>query len=253
MDSAFEQKLKSILAASHRSDAHKARDVYRHPIETLSFFGLNSQMRVVEIWPGSDAWYTEILAPFLREKGTYVAASYDPATETSFDPGPSQDKFVSKLTEKPDLYDQVVMTGVSQQKFDLGPAQSADLILFMRLVHVFAKNDAFVPLLDAIHKVLKPSGRLGIIEHRANPNAPVDPKGLDGYFDQGLCVSLCEQAGFELEASSEVNANPKDTADHPKGVWSLPPWMWGGDEDRDKYLEIGESDRMTLKFKKKQS
>lgn len=251
MDSTAEKSLSSIISASHRSDAHKARDVYRHPFETLSFFDLEPQMRVVEIWPGSDAWYTEILAPFLRDQGVYVAASYDPETETSFDPAPSEEAFIAKLNGEPNLYDQVVVTGVSQQKFDLGPTNSADLVLFMRLVHVFAKNDAFVPLLQAIHEVLKPGGCLGIIEHRADSNATVDPQGLNGYFNQDLCVSLCEQAGFSLDASSEINANPKDTADHPKGVWSLPPWMWGGDEDRDKYLAIGESDRMTLKFKKK--
>lgn len=248
LDDAAQQKLKDIVAGPHRSAAHGARDVYRHPLETLSFFGLHQQMRVVEIWPGSDAWYTEILAPFLRDQGVYVAASYDLESETSFDPAPSQEAFIAKLANDPDLYDRVVVTGVSQQKFDLGPENSADLVLFMRLVHVFAKNDAFVPLLQAIQRVLRPGGCLGIIEHRADPNAVIDPKGVNGYFNQDLCISLCEQEGFQLAESSEINANPKDKKDHPKGVWSLPPWMWGGDEDRDRYLEIGESDRMTLKF-----
>lgn len=248
MDGAAQQTLKAILAGPHRSDAHKTRDVYRSPFETLSFFGLHPHMRVVEIWPGSDAWYTEILAPFLRDHGVYVAAGYDLESETSFDPAPSQEAFIAKLARDPDLYDRVVITGVSQQTFDLGPDNSADLVLFMRLVHVFAKNDAFVPLLQAIRKVLKPGGTLGLIEHRADPDAPADPRGLNGYFSEDLCISLCEHAGFQLAESSEINANPKDTKDHPKGVWSLPPWMWGGDEDRDRYLKIGESDRMTLKF-----
>lgn len=248
MDGAAQKTLKDILAGPHRGEAHKARDVYRHPLETLSFFGLHPQMRVVEIWPGSDAWYTEILAPFLRDRGVYVAAGYDLESETSFDPAPSQEAFITKLTGEPDLYDQVVVTGVSQQQFDLGRDNSTDLVLFMRLVHVFAANDALVPLLQAVQKVLKPGGCLGIIEHRADPKAPVDPKGANGYFNEELCVSLCEQAGFSLESSSEVNANPNDNKDHPKGVWSLPPWTWGGDEGRAKYLEIGESDRMTLKF-----
>ena len=250
MGDAVARKLASILAVPHRSPDHKARDRYRHPLETLTFFGLADHMRVVEIWPGSDLWYAEILAPFLRETGSYVAASYDIETETSFDPKPSQKKFLERLAAQPDLYDRTTVTGVSQAKFDLGPTDAADVVLLFRLVHVFAKNNAFMPLLRAIHEALKPGGVLGIVEHRADPSHPVDPKGLNGYFSEDLCIELACAAGLELDARSEINANPQDTKDHPKGIWSLPPWMWGGDEDRDRFLEIGESDRMTLKFRK---
>ncbi len=243
-------KLQSVLAAPHRSEAHKARDKFRHPLETLTFFSVRDDMRVVEIWPSSDLWYAEILAPYLRDHGTYVAASYDVGTETSFDAAPSQEKFMAGLAARPELFDRAVVTGVSQVSFDLGPENSADLILFFRLVHVFARNDALVPLLKACHTALKPGGVLGIVEHRADPTQPIDPRGMNGYFSEQLCIDLCREARFQLAASSDINANPKDTKDHPKGVWSLPPWMWGGDEDRDKFLAIGESDRMTLKFVK---
>lgn len=242
--------MQAVLASDHRSDAHRARDRYRNPFETLDAFGLHDHMTVVEVWPGSDGWYAEILAPLLKGSGRYVAASYDPETETSFDATPSQQKFLALLDASPDLYDETVVTGISQTTFDLGPPESADLVLFFRLVHVFAKNDALTGLLTAIHKVLKPGGALGIVEHRADPTAPIDPKGLNGYYNEILCIEQCESAGFTLADSFEINANPLDTKDHPKGVWSLPPWMWGGDEDRDKYLAIGESDRMTLRFTK---
>lgn len=250
MDRTTEQKLRAALGGDHRSDAHRARDRWRHPVETLEFFGFDHRMTVAEIWPGSAGWYTELLAPVLRDDGRYIAVGYDAATETSFDPRESQAKFEAKLAARPDLYGRTVMAKASQAAFAIAPDGTIDLVLFIRLAHVFARNGALEGLLAAIRRALKPGGVLGVVEHRARTGAPRDPRGLSGYMHQDQVIEIVTAAGFAFEAASEVNANPADTADHPKGVWNLPPWLWGGANDRAKYLAIGESDRMTLRFRK---
>lgn len=249
-EAARDARLDRLLESDHRSDAHKARDRYRHPRETLAFFGLSPTQTVADIWPGSAGWTTEILAPYLRDHGRYIAAGYDLETETSFKPEPHHREYLAKLAARPDLYDRVLHGRVSQCRFDIAPTGSVDLILFLRLAHVFARNDALGGLFAAMFGALKPGGVLGLIEHRAPAGQARDPHALRGYMHQGHVIDMVCNAGFALEASSEINANPADTADHPLGVWNLPPWLWGGDKDRDKYLAIGESDRMTLRFRK---
>lgn len=205
-------------------------------------------MTVADVWPGSSGWTTEILAPYLKDAGVYIAAGYDVDTETSFDPAPHHADFMAKLAARPDLYDAVRIGRVSQTRFEIAPAGSVDLALFFRLAHVFARNRALEALLSAIRDALKPGGVLGLTEHRAKSDQVRDPQGLRGYMHQDQIVAIVEGASFALDGISEIKANPRDTADHPLGVWNLPPWLWGGETDRDKYLAIGESDRMTLRF-----
>ncbi|MDX2223319.1 MAG: methyltransferase [Rhodospirillaceae bacterium] len=250
MDAVTERTLRAAMAGDHRSDAHTARDRWRHPVETLNFFGFDRRMTVADIWPGSAGWTTELLAPVLRDEGRYIAVGYDAVTETSFDPRNSQAKFEAKLAARPDLYGRTVLGKASQVAFDIAPDGTVDLALFMRLAHVFARNDALPAVLAAIRRALKPGGVLGVKEHRARAQAPRDPRGLSGYMHQDQVIEIVTAAGFTFEAASEINANPADTADHPKGVWNLPPWLWGGEADRARYLAIGESDRMTLRFRR---
>ena len=243
-------RLAGILNGEHRRDPHKARDRHRHPMELLAFFGLRPDLVVADIWPGSAGWTTEILAPYLKDHGTYIAVGYDPETETSFDPAPHQAEFIAKVAARPDLYGAIRHGRVSQQRFDIAADGTVNLILFLRLAHVFARNAALERLLMAMFRALKPGGILGLTEHRAKPDHPRDVQCLRGYMHQDHVIELARAAGFELDATSEIKANPLDTADHPRGVWNLPPWLWGGDEDRAKYLAIGESDRMALRFVK---
>lgn len=242
-------KLDRILPAEHRSPEHRARDAFRHPRETLEFFGLRDDMKVVEIWPGN-GWYTEILAPLLHERGTLYAAQIDPAggayAKQTFD------AYRTKLAARPDLYGRVVVTTLASPpaKSEIAPAGSVDMVLSFRNLHNWMMFGWQREALQSMFTALKPGGVLGIVEHRGNPNEPQDPKAASGYVDEAHAIELIESVGFELVASSEINANPLDTKDHPKGVWSLPPNFATGAVDRERYARIGESDRFTLKFVK---
>jgi len=231
--------LKTILAASHRPESDSARDQYRHPLETLTWFGIKPNMTVIEIWPGG-GWYTDILAPLLKEQGSYYAAVFE-----------NSQKFRDKLAATPDLYGKVVVTDlIPPAKTDVAPAGSADMILTFRNVHNWMGRGFAEDVFKAMYRVLKPGGVLGIVEHRANPASPQDPKAASGYVREDSVIELAEAASFQLVGRSEINANLKDTKDYPQGVWTLPPVLRLGEVDRDKYLAIGESDRMTLKFVK---
>jgi predicted methyltransferase len=249
-DAATLATLDEVLAGDHRSAENKARDDWRHPKETLEFFGLKQDMTVMEIWPGGGGWYLEVLAPTLRENGRYIAASWDPKSTSEYVQKNSK-KLADKLAAKPDLYDKATVVAL-QHPNELKPVPdgSVDMVLTFRNVHSWMGNDAALPMFKAMHAALKPGGILGVTEHRAKADRPQDPKAESGYVREDYVVDLAKQAGFELVGKSEVNANPKDTADHPNGVWSLPPTLRGGDVDRDKYAAIGESDRMTLRFRK---
>jgi predicted methyltransferase len=236
-----EAKLRSVLAMPHRSDAERARDQYRHPVETLSFFGLRDDMNVVELWPGG-GWYTEVLAPFLKDKGHLAV------TNTA-----KGKKYSDMLAAKPDVYGKVEQRIIDAPKsMNFGPDGSADLVVTFRNIHGWNSDDK--PYDDqvyaAVYKVLKSGGVFGVEEHRAKPGA--DPKELKGtgYISEDWVIKRVQEAGFRFVGKSEVNANPMDTKDYPKGVWTLPPTLREGDKDKDKYLAIGESDRMTLKFVK---
>lgn len=237
------------LGGDHRSERNRARDVYRHPRETLLFFGLKPDMHVAEIWPGG-GWYTEVLALVLREKGRYYAAHYHIDDNTSRYYRNSQREFVEKLAKSPDVYDKVVVTGLLPPHFDLAPKGALDLVLTFRNVHNWTQEGFDAQMFRAFFDALKPGGVLGVVEHRAREGTTLADMKRSGYMTEAYVIKLAETAGFRLAAKSEVNANPKDTKDHPRGVWTLPPSLRLGDAERAKYLEIGESDRMTLKFVK---
>ena len=242
--------LQAIITGSHRAEADKARDKYRHPLETLSFFGVKDNMTVVEVWPGRGGWYSDILAPFLKERGTYYAAGFDPeaSVEGLRDAAKS---YKEKLAGNTALFGSVKETILSSPTLvDIAPEGSADLVLTFRNVHNWMANDQAATVFKAMYKALKPGGVLGVVEHRGNPTVPQDPKAASGYVREDTVIKLAEDAGFKFAGKSEINANPKDTKDYPQGVWTLPPVLRLKDVDKEKYLAIGESDRMTLKFVK---
>ena len=244
---AQDDRLKEIIAGDHRSVENKARDKYRNPLETLTFFGIRPDMTVVEIYPGQ-GWYTEILAPFLKGSGTLYAAEHpgDPSYEAV---QRSLEAFDQKVKASPELYGEMKRTKLTKDG-DIAPPGSADLVVTFRNVHSWmgagTENEAFA----AMFRALKPGGVLGLVQHRGDPNVAQDPKAGTGYVTEDYVIELAKKAGFELAEKSEINANPKDTKDYPKGVWTLPPSLRLGDKDREKYLAIGESDRMTLEFVK---
>lgn len=233
----------AALVGAQRSEANKARDVYRHPKETLSFFGLRGDMTVVEIWPGAGGWYTEILAPVLREKGMYYAAHADPD-------GQGVKKYREKLASDPATYDRVNVSTLWPGQTDIAPPGSADMVVTFRNIHNWMARDFAPEAFAAMFRALKPGGILGVEEHRGNPAVVQDPKAKSGYVNEEYAIKMIEAAGFKLVGKSPINANPKDTKDYEKGVWTLPPTYTRGDEDRGKYAAIGESDRFTLRFVK---
>lgn len=239
------------LVGSHRSDANKARDQYRHPKETLLFFGLKPNMTVVEVWP-SAGWWTEILAPVLKDKGTYYAAWY--ATQFKGAPAVLKERekgYDAMLAGNPELYGKVIKTALMAPEYvDLAPKGSADMVLTFRNVHNWAKAGNADAMFKVFYDVLKSGGVLGVKDHRANPGTPFEDQVSSGYMTEAWVIESAQKAGFKLVNQSEINANSKDTKDYPGGVWTLPPVLRLGDTDRGKYLAIGESDRMTLKFVK---
>lgn len=242
--------LRDATEASSRTPEFVQRDGYRHPQETLSFFGVAADKTVVEIWPGSGGWYTEILAPYLKPNGTLYAAQFPPDSDISFYTR-SLAQFNTKLSADPATYDAVKVTYLyPPQHTAIAPAESADIVLTFRNVHNWAKADKSALFFDAFFLALKPGGTLGIVEHRATPGTTLDKQIQSGYMTEEYVIDQAERAGFVLDARSEINANPRDNRDHPAGVWSLPPSLRLGGQDREHYLSIGESDRMTLRFKK---
>ena len=249
----FESQLQSVLAMAHRSEANKARDVYRHPAETLGFFGLTDDQTVIEITPGG-GWYTEILAPLLREKGKYVAAINDPAAAEQERVKEYYTKqnasFEEKLKGNPEVFDKAEIKLFNSKAPSFGEAGSADMVLTFRNVHNWMGQGAEAAMFKAFFDVLKSGGKLGITEHRAAPGTDAKESAKSGYLSESVVIEMAKAAGFELVAQSEINANPNDTKDYAGGVWTLPPSLREGETDKAKYLAIGESDRMTLLFKK---
>lgn len=244
-----ETALRQAIDGKQRLAEHKARDRYRHPLETLSFFGIEPGMTVVEVYPGA-GWYTEILAPFLRDRGTFYAAGTDPHSLSRY-PRRTAERFKAKMDGDPAVYGKVHITVLAPpEKTAIAPPGSADMVLTFRNIHNWMAAGYADAVFAAMYKALKPGGILGVVEHRGRPDTPQDPKARSGYVEQNYAIGLAEKAGFRFVAASEVNANPNDRKDYPKGVWTLPPTLTLKDEDRDKYLSIGESDRFTLKFMK---
>jgi|TARA_Y100000310_G_scaffold197650_1_gene197725 predicted methyltransferase len=210
--------LKGFIDSNSRSQALKSRNRYRHPLATLTFFGLEREMTVIEIWPGGQGgWYRSILEPFLQDEGSYI-------------PVRSRSRFPLETT-----------------------STQADMVLVFRAHGFMIYDHSPEVYFSALYRMVKPGGIFGIVDHRGNEAVPQDPEGRNGYVNQSHVVKLAEAAGFHLLAESEVNANPKDRKDHPYGLYSLPPTLQGSRNDpdtRQKFLAIGESDRMTLKFYK---
>ena len=237
-------KLAKIIAGDHRADG-RARDKYRHPAETLTFFGLKDSMTVVELWPFG-GWYTQILAPYLRDNGKYYAAATDaPPGSTGLS---RYDAELKKLLDgNPKLFDKVIVTTLSPGKKEIAPAGTADLVLTFRNIHNWTRGGIDKGVFEEAFEALKPGGILGVVEHRSDPHPSGTP---GGYVAERDAIALAESAGFKLVAKSEINANPKDTKDYPKGVWTLPPGYAEGEVNKEKYAAIGESDRFTMKFQK---
>jgi predicted methyltransferase len=240
--------LDTILAGDQRSPEQRARDAYRHPKETLLFFGIRPDMRVVEIWPDG-GWYTEIIAPLVHARGKYYAA-LEPADPQSTYITRGEQAFRDKLAARPELYGGAEFTTLGAGGGEIAPAGSVDMVLTFRNLHDWMSDGSASQALAAMYRALKPGGVLGVTDHRGNPGLPQDPHARNGYVNEDYAIRLIEAAGFKLVAKSEINANPKDTKDYPQGVWTLPPTYRLGATDRDKYAAIGESDRFTLKFVK---
>ena len=243
--------LATTLAGAHRSPANVARDVWRHPRQTLEFFDVQAGMTVVELSPGG-GWYTEILAPYLRETGQLILAADDPESVHAYYRR-SAERLAKRLQAAPTLYDRVqVLAFEVPQKTALGVAASADRVLTFRNVHNWAAqgDDAVLAVFNSAFAVLKPGGLMGVVDHRLPVALVQDAKASSGYLHEAYVTRLAERVGFKLLAGSQVNANPQDTADHPGGVWALPPSYANKDKDRARFEAIGESDRFTLKFVK---
>jgi predicted methyltransferase len=240
--------LDAILAANQRSEANRERDQYRHPKATLLFFGIRPEMSVLEVWP-EPGWYTEILAPLLRDKGKYFAGVI------AAEPGNVHitqrlDEFRQKLASRPDVYDRVSVVTFPIDGSDAVPPGTLDMVLTFRNIHNWMARDAAAQAFASMYRALKPGGVLGVTEHRGNPAVPQDPKAKSGYVNEDYAIKLIEAQGCRLVGQSQVNSNPKDTKDYEQGVWTLPPTYRLGAKDHDKYAAIGESDRFTLKFVK---
>lgn len=237
------------IVGSHRSAGDKARDQYRHPKETLLFFGLKPYQTVVEIAPGT-GWYTQILAPVLRDAGQFYVAVSAVTEKTPEALKKNDADYRGMLAAAPDLYGKVQLSVLSRGALQVAPPGSAEMVLTFRNVHNWAKAGTAEAMFDAFYDALKFGGTLGVVEHRARPDASFQQQVDSGYLTEAYVIGLARNAGFVLDNKSEINANAKDSKDYPGGVWTLPPTLRYGDQDRAKYLAIGESDRMTLKFVK---
>ena len=241
--------LAALVGAPDRDPANRARDRYRHPEATLAFFGVKPDSVVVEILPGGSGYWTEILAPYLKDHGRYIAAVGDRAS-TSQEEQKNIAAFTAKFAAAPERFGAIEVTEFSGDKYPVAAPDSADFVLTFRNIHNWMAAGEAKAAFSAFYKALKPGGVLGVEEHRARADQPQDPLAKSGYVREDFAIALAESVGFKLAGQSEINANPADTKDYPVGVWALPPTFRLKDVDRDKYAAIGESDRFTLKFVK---
>lgn len=241
--------LKKYSQGEHRSNENKQRNVYRHPVETLSFFEIKSDMHVLEISPGG-GWYTEILGPFLKDEGRLTLTLFDDNSDVGYKPRLNK-VLRNKVRPESEFYGDVDFKtfDLPDAQEPLGETDSIDRVLTFRNTHSFMQANSLKQAYLEFFRVLKPGGILGVVQHRARPGDDLDPRKT-GYVSESFLIKELEKLGFEFIAKSEVNANELDTHDHPKGVWTLPPSLRLKEKNRSKYLAVGESDRMTLKFKK---
>jgi predicted methyltransferase len=240
--------LAAAVANSARSPAAVARDSVRHPVEELTFFGIKPTMSVVELWPGGGYW-TDILGVYLAPRGTYTIAQ---PPSGNGDEDKQAERLHARLAAEKDRFGHVNETTLGRGHFDIAPPGSADLVVTFRNLHNWMDGGYADEALAAIFKALKPGGILGMEEHRGRNDQPQDPKAKSGYVRQDYAIALAKKAGFVVVATSEMNANPRDTKDWPDGVWTLPPSLAEGDKDRAKYVAIGEADNFVIKFRKPQ-
>lgn len=244
--------LSDAIAGSWRDPRNAARDAFRHPRETLEFFGVAANETLVEITPGGSGWYTEILAPYLRANGRYTAAMVDPAAAAEGRSRDAQQKYLDDLTArlqaKPAQFDSAQIVRFDPKQPTFAAPGSVDTVLTFRNVHNWVGGGTADAYFAGFYAALKPGGVLGVVDHRAKPGTDPEQMKKSGYLTEALVIDLATKAGFVLDARSEANANPKDTADHPNGVWTLPPTNRHDPEDAAMYQAIGESDRMTLRF-----
>jgi predicted methyltransferase len=246
---AMAKTLADWAQGEHRNETNRARNQFRHPVETLEFFGLSADMTVIEILP-STGWYTEIMAPYLRDHGKYYAAHFSPNASASYMPR-ILSGFEEKITADPDLYGKITVRHLNPpHEVAIAPPGSADMALTFRNVHNWIMAGQEHEFFASFYAALKPGGVLGVVEHRAKADAGMDVMRTSGYVTEAYVKEVAAAAGFEFVASTEINANSKDPTVHPEGVWTLAPNYRLGDVDRAKYDAIGESDRMTLKFVK---
>ncbi|MDB6141430.1 MAG: hypothetical protein JWP80_474 [Pseudomonas sp.] len=234
-----------VLAGDWRAPENSARDQYRHPQQTLQFFGLRANQTLIEITPGN-GWYSELLAPLLKDKGRYIAAVQAP--DSGDNARKSEEKLKQKFAADPKHYAKAKVQEFDPQNPSFGKPASVDTVLTFRNVHNWVMADDAPQMFKAFYTVLKPGGTLGVVDHRAKDGATEESIKDSGYLPTAYVIKLATDAGFTLAGASEVNANPKDTKDYEHGVWTLPPSYTLGDQDRAKYAAIGESDRMTLRF-----
>jgi predicted methyltransferase len=242
--------LQTILASPHRTPGSAERDGHRHPLETLTFFKIRPDMTVIEVGAG-EGWYTELLAPLLAGAGKLVVTSPDPAGPIDTMRTVYAKRLAMFLAKSPELYGKVEVVVVDPPAVvELGPPGSADLAMAIREMHNWQRRGQIDAYLAAIHAVLKDGGTFGVVQHRAAAGGKPEETAEKGYLPEEWLIQKVESAGFKLEEKSEINANPKDTKDYEKGVWTLPPNYREGEVDKAKYTAIGESDRMTLRFVK---
>ena len=246
----FKAALQEVVKSPHRAPGASQRDKDRHPVETLTFFGLKQDMNVLELDAGG-GWYTELLAPVLRKRGKLTVAGPNPdgsMTDRQTLYGKRLRGFLDKAPELGDKVDFLAIDPTAGFSFPADRKASFDAVLAFRALHNWQRRNVLDKNLAAVFEALKPGGIFAVEAHRAKPGADPKTSAEKGYLPEAYVIEQVQAAGFKLESKSEINKNPKDTADHPEGVWTLPPTLRLGDKDRDKYVAIGESDRMTLKF-----
>ncbi len=247
-------QLQQLADSEQRSSEHRARNQYRNPAAALQFFGLQPDMSVLEIWP-AHGWFTEILAPFLKEQGQLTLAQFrrndgSLKDDRSIFWARVSQRLEQRIAEQSDYFGSPAFAELDPPLLYPAASEQFDLILSFRNAHIWNEDGHLADTLKTLFQALKPGGVLGMVEHRAGKLSDISSSAVEGYLDEAYVIAAAELAGFRLVASSELNANPADTKNYPKGVYALPPTLAMGQQDKARYLAIGESDRMTLKFVK---